>query len=109
MKEIGYDELPEPFRTYWYGDDALKRGEFIFYLHEDELYIAWGRAELAEHWTNSSCAGIMNFVEENNIEVKRLPLIDAFGRTEFHVVRTGDYETSAVHPTTGESWIVHSG
>lgn len=107
-------DLPAPFCLYWHDIPNRLDRDYEFYLVDGELYILDIRNEgdhpLLRHWTQVGCAGIALFMMDNGIPVNRAaPYIHRDGTYLFEVVPSDDYETSVVHPETGELFCVHSG
>ena len=111
VRPITAEELPEPFRTYWFSKERLNRN-YNFFMIEGELYIQDNEYEptfLLHHWTLDSCAGIGCFLLQQRISERRdLPYVGVDGTYLFEVIPSDSYETS-VRWEDGRMEVVHSG
>lgn len=95
VRQLTEDELPEPFRSYWLSDDRSRR-DWSFFDVDGELYIQDGEYPLLDHWTQSTCCGVAQYMMDEGIAVNQTaPVILADGTYLFEAFYSGGLRSIA--------------
>lgn len=71
------------------------------YLVDGELYAGEDDSELLLHWSHIAIG--------DDVKHEPFPMVRTNGEYVFQIVRTADYETSAISLSDGKSFVVHDG